>query len=189
MQGERRTLLSEHSEMMDDETIVISRDALSALMINNDTYTPRTVVLQRGKKGFGFVLRGCRGRRPTPRHSLSLISTRLFSLVVGTLFHPTPSFPALQFLDTIEKGSNADRAGLKQNDYVLEVTHLFLFFFFFEDERVNCVSDQRHECHFHSSRRMCSTDQTSWRYSRLESGHCSTVVESHFSLVTLSTQR
>jgi hypothetical protein len=47
--------------MTNGDTIVISRDALSALMINNDTYTPRTVVLQRGKKGFGFVLRGSRG--------------------------------------------------------------------------------------------------------------------------------
>jgi hypothetical protein len=48
--------------MRNDDTIVISRDALSALMINNDTYTPRTIVLQRGKKGFGFVLRGSRGK-------------------------------------------------------------------------------------------------------------------------------
>ena len=115
-------LFSEHSESIDDETIVISRDALSALMINNDTYTPRTVVLQRGKKGFGFVLRGCRGTKK----SSSEIAFHRCSLVVGTLFHPTPSFPALQFLDTIEKGSNADRAGLKQNDYVLEVTRLAL---------------------------------------------------------------
>lgn len=42
--------------------------------------------------------------------------------VVGTSFQPSPSFPALQFLDTIEKGSNAEKAGLKQHDYVLEVT-------------------------------------------------------------------
>ncbi|CAF1116801.1 unnamed protein product, partial [Rotaria sordida] len=90
-----------NSEITNDDTIVISRDALSALMINNDTYTPRTVVLQRGKKGFGFVLRGSR--------------------IAGKLFQPTPSFPALQFLDSIEKGSNADKAGLKQNDYVLEI--------------------------------------------------------------------
>ena len=47
--------------MRNEDTIVISCDALSALMINNDTYTPRTVVLQRGKKGFGFVLQGSRG--------------------------------------------------------------------------------------------------------------------------------
>ena len=49
--------------MNTDDTIVISRDTLSALMINNDMFTPRTVVLQRGKKGFGFVLRGCRGKK------------------------------------------------------------------------------------------------------------------------------
>ncbi|CAF3564455.1 unnamed protein product [Rotaria socialis] len=91
----------ENGEMTNDDTIVISRDALSALMINNDTYLPRTIVLQRGKKGFGFVLRG--------------------SLVAGKLFQPSPSFPALQFLGSIEKGSNADKAGLKQNDYVLEI--------------------------------------------------------------------
>ena len=51
----------ENGETKTDETIVISRDALSALMINSDSNAPRTVVLQRGKKGFGFVLRGCRG--------------------------------------------------------------------------------------------------------------------------------
>ncbi len=51
----------EKGEVTTDDTIVISRDALSALMINNDAYIPRTVVLQRGRKGFGFVLRGSRG--------------------------------------------------------------------------------------------------------------------------------
>ncbi|CAF5201195.1 unnamed protein product, partial [Rotaria magnacalcarata] len=90
-----------NGEMTNDDTIVISRDALSALMINNDTYTPRTVVLQRGRKGFGFVLQGSR--------------------VAGKLFQPTRSFPALQFLDSIEKGSNAEKAGLKKNDYILEI--------------------------------------------------------------------
>lgn len=45
----------------------------------------------------------------------------VWEIVVGKLFQPTPSFPALQFLDSIEKGSNADKADLKQNDYVLEV--------------------------------------------------------------------
>lgn len=103
-----------NGEMTDDDTIVISRDALSALMINNDCYQPRTVVLQRGKKGFGFVLRGCR--------------------VVGTSFQPTASFPALQFLDSIEKGSNAEKAGLKQHDYVLEING------------VNVISMPHEEC-------------------------------------------
>ena len=53
--------IEEKGEVTRDDTMVISRDALSALMINNDAYTPRTVVLQRGRKGFGFVLRGSRG--------------------------------------------------------------------------------------------------------------------------------
>ncbi|CAF3616590.1 unnamed protein product [Rotaria sp. Silwood1] len=103
-----------NGEMTNDDTIVISRDTLSALMINNDTYTPRTIVLQRGKKGFGFVLKGSR--------------------IAGKLFQPSPSFPALQFLDSIEKGSNADKAGLKQNDYVLEINS------------VNVVSMPHEEC-------------------------------------------
>ncbi|CAF3557332.1 unnamed protein product [Adineta steineri] len=103
-----------NNEITNGDTIVISRDALSALMISNDTNTARTVVLQRGKKGFGFVLRGSR--------------------VVGKLFQPTPSFPALQFLDSIEKGSNADKAGLKQNDYVLEING------------INVISTPHEEC-------------------------------------------
>jgi len=44
-----------------------------------------------------------------------------FELVAGKYFQPSPSFPALQFLDSIEKGSNAEKAGLKHNDFVLEV--------------------------------------------------------------------
>ena len=107
--------------MIDDETIVITRDALSALMINNDSYSPRTVVLQRGKKGFGFVLRGCRGKFNTFTLNINNRQICLFRTVVGSSFQPTASFPALQFLDSIEKGSNADKAGLKQYDYVLEV--------------------------------------------------------------------
>ena len=50
-----------------------------------------------------------------------------FVLVAGKFFEPTRSFPALQFLDSIEKGSNAEKAGLKQNDYVLEVNLSFQF--------------------------------------------------------------
>jgi SH3 and multiple ankyrin repeat domains protein len=111
---------SANGETTRDDTIVISRDALSALMINNDRHAPRTIVLQRGKKGFGFVLRGSRGESLVHRQTAG--NCRLCSSVAGKLFQPTPSFPALQFLDSIEKGSNADKAGLKQNDYVLEVS-------------------------------------------------------------------
>ena len=54
---------SENGQMRNDDTFLISRDALSALMINNDAFTPRTIVLPKGKKGFGFVLRGSRSKR------------------------------------------------------------------------------------------------------------------------------
>ena len=36
-------------------------------------------------------------------------------------FTPTPDFPALQYLDRVDKGSMADRAGLKPGDFLLEV--------------------------------------------------------------------
>ena len=36
-------------------------------------------------------------------------------------FSPTPDFPALQYLDRVDRGSMADRVGLKPGDFVLEV--------------------------------------------------------------------
>ena len=36
-------------------------------------------------------------------------------------FRPTAEFPALQYLDSIDPGSAADRAGLKPGDFILEV--------------------------------------------------------------------
>ena len=36
-------------------------------------------------------------------------------------FSPTSNMPALQFLDRVDKGSMADKAGLKTGDFVLEV--------------------------------------------------------------------
>lgn len=43
-----------------DERVVLSRDQLTALILTNEQFHPRTIVLQKGKKGFGFVLRGSR---------------------------------------------------------------------------------------------------------------------------------
>ncbi|CAG2241111.1 SHANK [Mytilus edulis] len=36
-------------------------------------------------------------------------------------FHPTPEFPALQYLDSVDPSSRADRAGLKPGDFILEI--------------------------------------------------------------------
>nr|QQY02477.1 SH3 and multiple ankyrin repeat domains protein 1 [Cryptocotyle lingua] len=62
---------------------------------------PRMIVLQKGPRGFGFVVRGRRG--------------------VPGEFQPSLEIPALQYLEKVEPGSAADRAGLKPGDYILEV--------------------------------------------------------------------
>ncbi|XP_041354554.1 uncharacterized protein LOC121372324 [Gigantopelta aegis] len=68
-------------------------------------YAPRTVILQKGSEGFGFVLRGAKSQ------------TRAANLD----FQPTPEFPALQYLDSVDVGSQADRVGLKSGDFLLEI--------------------------------------------------------------------
>ncbi|ESP03122.1 hypothetical protein LOTGIDRAFT_171725 [Lottia gigantea] len=68
-------------------------------------YSPKTVVLQRRPEGYGFVLRGARSQS----HSASLE------------FQPTAEFPALQYLDSVDPGSQSDRAGLKTGDFILEI--------------------------------------------------------------------
>lgn len=64
---------------------------------------PRTVVLHRGRRGFGFVLRGAKATSP--------------------LMELTPSHrcPALQYLDDVDEGGVADMAGLKKGDYLLAI--------------------------------------------------------------------
>lgn len=37
-------------------------------------------------------------------------------------FTPTADFPALQYLDRVDRGSMADRAGLRPGDFLLEVS-------------------------------------------------------------------
>ncbi|XP_072045059.1 SH3 and multiple ankyrin repeat domains protein 3-like isoform X2 [Amphiura filiformis] len=59
--------------------------------------SPRIVFVERGKKGFGFVLRGAKSP-----HGPS------------ATFIPTEDFPALQYLENVDKGSPADKAGLKK---------------------------------------------------------------------------
>ncbi|KAF8570527.1 hypothetical protein P879_01382, partial [Paragonimus westermani] len=65
------------------------------------TNLPRMIVLQKGPRGFGFVVRGRRG--------------------VPGEFQPSLEVPALQYLEKIDAGSAADRASLKPGDYILEV--------------------------------------------------------------------
>lgn len=64
---------------------------------------PRTVVLHRAKKGFGFILRGAKATSP------------LMELM------PSDKCPALQYLDDVDPGGVADLAGLRKGDFLLEI--------------------------------------------------------------------
>uniref|UniRef100_A0A673H346 PDZ domain-containing protein n=1 Tax=Sinocyclocheilus rhinocerous TaxID=307959 RepID=A0A673H346_9TELE len=67
----------------------------------------KTVVLQKkDNEGFGFVLRGAKGREKD-----------------GPLveFTPTPAFPALQYLESVDEGGVAWKAGLRTGDFLIEV--------------------------------------------------------------------
>ncbi|XP_022251595.1 SH3 and multiple ankyrin repeat domains protein 3-like, partial [Limulus polyphemus] len=65
----------------------------------------RTVILHKGKKGFGFVLRGAQATSPLMERQ------------------PTDNWPSLQYLDDVDKGGMADLAGLKKGDFLLEVSN------------------------------------------------------------------
>ncbi|XP_035714472.1 uncharacterized protein LOC110858090 isoform X2 [Folsomia candida] len=64
---------------------------------------PHTVILHRGQKGFGFILRGAKADSP------------LMELT------PSERFPALQYLDDVDEGGVADRAGLRKGDFILAI--------------------------------------------------------------------
>lgn len=64
---------------------------------------PRTVILHRAKRGFGFILRGAKASSPLMQ------------------LKPSPRCPALQYLDDVDPGGVADMAGLKPGDFLLLV--------------------------------------------------------------------
>ncbi|XP_067110984.1 SH3 and multiple ankyrin repeat domains protein 3 isoform X2 [Osmerus mordax] len=64
----------------------------------------KTAVLQkRDSEGFGFVLRGAKAETPIEE------------------FAPTPAFPALQYLESVDLEGVAWRAGLRTGDFLIEV--------------------------------------------------------------------
>lgn len=63
----------------------------------------RTVVLHRARRGFGFILRGAKASSP-------LMELR-----------PSERCPGLQYLDDVDAGGVADRAGLKKGDFLIAV--------------------------------------------------------------------
>ena len=59
--------VSIHGDGDDDESVIVNKRTLLGLIAQSELHAPRTVVLQRGKKGFGFVLRGAKGKRATTK--------------------------------------------------------------------------------------------------------------------------
>lgn len=72
-------------------------------LLHRVTAEPRTVVLHRSRKGFGFVLRGAKATSP------------LMELT------PSARYPALQYLDDVDQGGVADLAGLRKGDFLIQV--------------------------------------------------------------------
>uniref|UniRef100_A0A8K9UCG7 SH3 and multiple ankyrin repeat domains 2b n=1 Tax=Oncorhynchus mykiss TaxID=8022 RepID=A0A8K9UCG7_ONCMY len=71
---------------------------------SNCVIDEKTVVLQKkDNEGFGFVLRGAKADTPIEE------------------FTPTPAFPALQYLESVDEGGVAWRAGLRNGDFLIEV--------------------------------------------------------------------
>lgn len=65
------------------------------------------VVLHRARRGFGFVLRGAKASSP-------LMELR-----------PSERCPGLQYLDDVDSGGVADRAGLRKGDFLVAVSRYY----------------------------------------------------------------
>ncbi|KAF0028762.1 hypothetical protein F2P81_017867 [Scophthalmus maximus] len=77
------------------------------LCVSDYVIEEKTAVLQkRESEGFGFVLRGAKAETPIEE------------------FAPTPAFPALQYLESVDQGGVAWRAGLRTGDFLIEVVSL-----------------------------------------------------------------
>ena len=64
---------------------------------------PRNCVLHKGKKGFGFVLRGAKAASP------------LMDMI------PSDRCPSLQYMDDVDPGGVADMAGVNKGDFLLAI--------------------------------------------------------------------
>ena len=64
----------------------------------------RNAVLHKGKRGFGFVLRGAKAASP------------LMEMI------PSQKCPGLQYMDDVDPGGVADMSGIMKGDFLLEVS-------------------------------------------------------------------
>uniref|UniRef100_A0A0K0CWQ1 PDZ domain-containing protein n=1 Tax=Angiostrongylus cantonensis TaxID=6313 RepID=A0A0K0CWQ1_ANGCA len=79
------------------------RMCISEMAPGHEANVPRILVIPRGPKGFGFILRGA-------KHANSSLN-----------FEPTLLSPALQFFEGVDMSGMAMRAGLRPGDYLLEI--------------------------------------------------------------------
>ncbi|KAK1804610.1 hypothetical protein P4O66_020599, partial [Electrophorus voltai] len=78
----------------------------------------KTVLLQKkDNEGFGFVLRGAKVTSLSP--SLRFLPALLADTPIEE-FTPTPAFPALQYLESVDEGGVAWQAGLRTGDFLIE---------------------------------------------------------------------
>lgn len=101
----------------------------------------KTVLLQKkDSEGFGFVLRGAKGQESETLTSISSCShfhsvSHMISMLPPPAqtpieeFTPTPAFPALQYLESVDEGGVAWRAGLRMGDFLIEVLVLDFMWF------------------------------------------------------------
>lgn len=73
-----------------------------------------------------------RGRGCRPAH-ITQACTEVFLVFPADTpieeFTPTPAFPALQYLESVDEGGVAWQAGLRTGDFLIEVgTQVFVFF-------------------------------------------------------------
>ncbi|XP_058607367.1 SH3 and multiple ankyrin repeat domains protein 2 isoform X1 [Onychostoma macrolepis] len=75
--------------------------------IDSDCVTEQktVVLLKQENEGFGFVLRGAKADTPIEE------------------FIPTPAFPALQYMESVDEGGVAWQMGLRTGDFLIEVNH------------------------------------------------------------------
>ncbi|KAI6188305.1 hypothetical protein M3Y98_00340500 [Aphelenchoides besseyi] len=78
-------------------------EAVQQQIAGVETNIPRILVIPRGPKGFGFILRGT-------KHVDSQLD-----------FLPSSNIPALQFFEGVDMSGMAMKAGLRPGDYLLEI--------------------------------------------------------------------
>lgn len=94
---------------------------------------PRTIILHKGKKGFGFVLRGAKGtfffNKNIRFYYLIFQNLRVLTLSLKAssplMERETNDAWPSQYLEDVGKGGVADLAGLKKGDYLLEASPFF----------------------------------------------------------------